>query len=267
MWSLLATKRWLGYLALTVVFAIVASFFGLWQWDRRTQAVQAIEVLERNWSSSPIPLSEWGGLGTSFPEVDEWRPVVTEGVYLAEDQVLARTRPRSGQVGFEVLVPFETTDGTVVMVNRGWVPTGAAQDFPDVIPDAPSGLVTLAARVKPSEPMLPGRGAPEGQVPSIYLEGIAQGLEYPMVTEFYLLRAEENPRPVSEPLAAVKPFLDEGPHLSYTLQWYVFGLLAFIAFFWLLRQENRVMKGITPPRKAGSTDAEEEDLLLESSRT
>lgn len=264
MFSLLATKRWVGYLALTVVFAVVASFFGVWQWDRRNQAVAAIEVLERNWSSAPIALTEWSGRTGAFPVADEWRPVVTQGEYRAEDQVLARTRPRQGQVGFEVLVPFVTTEGAVLVANRGWVPTGAAQDFPDVLPPPPPGPVTLTGRVKPSEPTLRGRGAPEGQVASIYLPGIAENLGYPIATEFYLLVDGENPSPAVAPLSATKPYLDEGPHLSYTFQWYVFGLLAFIAFFWLLRQEWRLAQGIEPPQKRGTSDADEEDLLLES---
>lgn len=263
MFSLLATKRWVGYLALTVVFAVVASFFGLWQWDRRTEAVGAIEVLERNWSHPPIPLTEWSGQTGAFPLTDEWLPVVTEGEYLADDQILARTRPRQGQVGFEVLVPFVTTEGTVVVANRGWVPTGEAQDYPDVLPPPPSGLITLVGRVKPSEPTIRGRGAPEGQVASIYLPGIAENLDYPVSAEFFLLVDSESPSPAVSPLLATKPFIDEGPHLSYTLQWYVFGLLAFIAFFWLFRQEWRVTQGMEPKQKKGTSDADEEDSLVE----
>lgn len=267
MFALIATKRWLGYLALTVVFAVIASFFGLWQWDRRTQAVEAIEVLERNWSSPPIPLDEWSGFRGSFPGSEEWRPVMTEGEYIPEDQLLVRTRPRAGQVGFEILVPFRTTTGVVVLANRGWVPTGEAQDYPDLVPPAPTGVVSLVGRVKPSEPLLPRRGAPEGQVPSIYLAGIALNLDYPLATEFYLLVQTEDPALGVNPLPAVKPMLDEGPHLSYTFQWYIFGLLAFIGFFWMLRQEYRLSQGIEPVKKRGTTDAEEEDSLLESARS
>ncbi len=46
MLRLLLTRRWLGYLALTVAFAVVASLFGMWQWDRRGQAVAAIEKVD-----------------------------------------------------------------------------------------------------------------------------------------------------------------------------------------------------------------------------
>jgi cytochrome oxidase assembly protein ShyY1 len=261
---LLFTPRWLSYLALTAVFAVVASMFGLWQWDRRTQAVSAITVLEANWAATPIPLEQWSGLSDSLPLANEWQPVFLQGEYVEEGQLLARTRPRSGQVGFEVLVPFRTTTGPVVLVNRGWVATGAAQDFPDVVPTPPSGVVTLTGRLKPSEPLLPRRGAPAGQVASIYLKGIAEQYDYPLETKFFVLLANESPAPAEAPLPAVKPQLDEGPHLSYTLQWFVFAGLAFIGFFWLLRQEYRASQGIDTSDRPGQTDNEEEDSLLEA---
>lgn len=264
MFALLLTPRWLSYLALTVVFAIVASVFGLWQWDRRTQAVAAITVLDTNWASEPINLEEWSGLEGTFPRAEEWKPVLVEGEYLASDQILARTRPRTGQVGFEVLVPFQTLTGPIVLVNRGWVPTGETQDFPDFLPTPPSGVVNVVGRLKPSEPLLLRRGAPPGQVPSIYLDGIAELYAYPLETEFFVLVASESPAPSQAPLPALKPQLDEGPHLSYTLQWFVFAALAFIGFFWLLRQEYRASQGIDTRDRPGRSDNEEEDSLLEA---
>ena len=56
MLRLLFTRRWLGYLALTVVFAVVASLFGLWQWDRRGQAVAAMDLVANNFDRAPVEL-------------------------------------------------------------------------------------------------------------------------------------------------------------------------------------------------------------------
>ena len=101
MLRLLLSSRWLGYLALAVVFAAIASLLGLWQWDRRDQAVSAMDKVERNYDAPVAQLSEF--LPPSvFTEGDEWRPVVMQGEYVAEEQILVRTRPRSGQVGFAI---------------------------------------------------------------------------------------------------------------------------------------------------------------------
>lgn len=261
---LLLTRRWIGYLALTVVFAIVSSFFGLWQWDRRGQAVAAITVLEENWDRVPQELRSLENLSASR---DQWTPVVVRGEYLPDDQMLVRTRPRGGQVGFEVLVPLRTDDGLTVVVNRGWIPTGDSTDFPDLVPEAPRGEVSVIARIKPGEPTLPGRGAPEGQLPSIDLAAMEQIVGYDLQTGFFLLLDTESPSSAVAPLPGLRPVLDEGPHLSYTLQWFVFALLAIIAFVALLRQEARHEAGIAPKEKTTKTDADEEDALLDRALT
>jgi len=261
---LLFTKRWMGYLALTVVFAIVSSFFGLWQWDRRGQAVAAINVLEANWDRDPQELMSVEGLS---PTSDQWTPVLVRGEYAPEDQMLVRTRPRGGQVGFEVLVPLRSGTGSTVVVNRGWIPTGESSDFPDVVPEVPTGEVSVVARIKPGEPTLRGRGAPEGQLPSIDLGAMEKAVGYDLETEFFLLLDSETPQSAVAPLPSLRPVLDEGPHLSYTLQWFVFALLALIAFVALLRQEARQEAGITPKEKTKKTDADEEDALLDRAHT
>jgi cytochrome oxidase assembly protein ShyY1 len=258
---LLLTRRWLGYLALTVAFAVVSSMFGLWQWDRRGQAVAAMEKVDENYDREPVELGSLVGSGPVDAVANEWIPVTLEGTYLVEEEVLARTRPRSGSVGFEVLVPFQSGDITV-MISRGWVSTGDSQDFPDLIPPTPQGIVQLVGRIKPSEPLLRGRGAPEGQIASIHLASLREMTSVDLREDFYVALGTESPRPATAPLPTVRPELDEGPHLSYTFQWYLFAVMAFGGLWYMLRQEVRVHRGEDVARKS-SRDDEEEDALLD----
>ncbi|MGO7984169.1 hypothetical protein ACC691_40755, partial [Rhizobium johnstonii] len=60
----------------------------------------------------------------------------------------------------------------------------------------------------------------------------------------------ESPEPSdTPPLAAEKPALDEGPHLSYAFQWFVFALLAFVGFGWAIVQEYRVINAEDPEER------------------
>ena len=261
MLRLLLTRRWLGYLALTVAFAVVASLFGMWQWDRRGQAVAAIEKVDSNYDRAPVPLTSVLGSESLNADTLEWIPVSLSGRYIPEEQVLVRTRPRSGSVGFEVLIPFVTEDFSVI-VNRGWVSTGESQDFPDEVPQAPAGVVELVARIKPTEPLLRGRGAPEGQIASIHLASLQELTSVDIREDFFVTLGEENPQPARSPLPTVRPEIDEGPHLSYTFQWYLFAVMAFGGLWYMLRQEARVHRGEDVSRKS-SRDDEEEDALLD----
>jgi cytochrome oxidase assembly protein ShyY1 len=266
------SRKWLGYLALTVTVAIVCVGFGLWQWARREEAVAEISLIEDNYDAEPVNYSVVMGGGQGFDPADEWLPVVLEGEYLAEDQLLARNRPRDGRPGFGVLTPLQFDDGTIVVIDRGWLPIGSAQDSPDVVPEAPSGRVEVTARLKPGEPTITGRGAPEGQIATINLPQIAELLGDEVETTAYGQLIAEDPAPAQRPLPAQRPILDEGPHLSYTFQWYVFAILAFIGFGWALRQDARAVESertgvpVAEPARRRPSDADEEDALLDAGR-
>lgn len=277
-WRFLFTGRWAGYVAFTVAFAIACSALGSWQLARRAEAQAAIVKIDRNYDSAPLPLDEVLPTRESFTDSQEWTPVELHGTYLTDQQLLARTRPLSGSPGFEVLVPLQLADGSVFIVDRGWVPTGNAQDYPDDIPAAPTGPVTVIARLKPGEPSLPGRTAPSGQVATIQLGEIAGILDRPTFTGAYGRMVSEDPAPAERPVAIPKPIRDEGPHLSYALQWFVFALLGFVGLGWAMRQEYRVINAADPAEQERAaarsrrqaerapTDADVEDAILDGER-
>lgn len=275
-WSFAVSRRWFGYLALVVVFSIACAFLAMWQLARRDEAREEITRVETNWDAAPRPLTEVLPALDAFDPDDKWTQVTVTGRYLTDDELLVRGRPYNGQPGFEQLVPLELDDGTVFLIDRGWLPVGNEQDEPDVIPAAPEGRVTVVARLKAGEPTVAGRSAPEGQVATIHLPTIADLVGEPTYTGAYGLLASEDPD-VARPLAVVKPAADEGPHLSYAFQWVVFGIMAFIGLGWAVRHEYRIRNADDPEereraekrrRKAESkprSDAEIEDAILDRS--
>ncbi|MDJ0336867.1 SURF1 family protein [Cryobacterium sp. PH31-O1] len=275
-WRFAFSRRWAGYLALTILFAAVCSGLGVWQLARRDEALTELFKIDSNFDSNPIPVTEALPELSAFNESQKWMPVELTGTYLTDDEMLARNRPLNVTPGFEVLTPLLLTDGTIFIVDRGWLPTGEQQDAPDSVPAPPSGTVTVVARLKASEPDLPGRTASGDQVATINLTTIAERLDQPTYTGAYGLMDTENPTASQErPTAVVKPIRDEGPHLSYAFQWFVFGLLAFIGLGWALREEYRAVNAEDPEERERAderarkraakprNDAEIEDALLD----
>lgn len=258
------TLRWMSYFALAVVFAVVSSLFGLWQWDRRSQKVAEIERVETHFAQSPVAFYEALPQGQTWNDDVRWTPVVMSGRYDPTQTVLVRTRPRFSQVGFEILVPFLLDTGEYVLVNRGWVPTGASQDYPDIVPTPPVGQVRVTGRLFASEPVIDGRSAPEGQVATIHLETIAEMTGLPLDSRAYVALSAEDPAATPMPSLLERPAADEGPHLSYTVQWFLFALLGFVAWGYLLREDYRLAHDVdTPTRRKARTDQDVEDELLD----
>jgi hypothetical protein len=67
-----------------------------------------------------------------------------------------------------------------------------------------------------------------------------------------------------------EPKFGEGNHLSYAIQWIIFGLLAFLTLIWAVRKELQFYRAANDPtyvekpkrKTATDEDAEAEDLLL-----
>ncbi|MFC6355571.1 SURF1 family cytochrome oxidase biogenesis protein [Luethyella okanaganae] len=245
-WRFAFSRRWAGYLALTVLFAIVCASLGVWQLARRAEATSEIERVQANWSAEPAPVEQALPRLDSFDESQKWLPVTMTGRYRTVDQLLVRNRPLGGSPGFEVLTPLELADGTVFVVDRGWLPVGSRQDSPDIVPDPPSGEVTVVARLKAGEPTLAGRSASGNQIATIQLDDIAGRLDGSTYTGAYGLLDTEDPAPAERPIAVTRPVEDEGPHLSYAFQWFVFALLGFVGLGWALRQEYRAVNADDP---------------------
>ncbi|MFT4122743.1 MAG: SURF1 family protein [Microbacteriaceae bacterium] len=276
-WRFVLQRRYLGYLAVAVLFAIGCGFLSHWQFSRNAEAVAEVERIQANYDRDPQPISAVLPALDSYSDDVKWTPVEVTGSYLVEDQLLVRNRPYNGNPGFEVLVPLLTDDGSVFIVDRGWVPSGDTQDAPDAVPAAPSGRVTVVARVKAGEPEIAGRSAPAGEIPTIELDDIAAMIDLPTYTGAYGLLASEDPAPATRPLAAEEPTLDTGPYLSYAIQWIAFAAFGFFFLGYVVWNERRLRREAAeeageieprPPRRPRRprrrTDAEIEDELLDA---
>ena len=263
MLALLREPRWLGYIALAVVFAIVCCLLGVWQWNRREEALEALDRLASNYDREPVPVTDALPTLDAYDPDQQWTPVRLEGEYLLDEQLLLRGRWQAGQVGFDVVTPFRTVDGAVFFVDRGWIDQAGRAEQPITEPETPDGRTTVIARLRPDEGSIPGRGAPEGQIASVDLPELAEALGEPTYTGAYGLLVSEDGAEPDDVAVATRPVLDEGPHLSYSLQWFVFALGGFGAVAWGMRDELRGASPVERPKRVRRTDADVEDDILD----
>lgn len=268
--QLTTKRRWLMWLALAIVFSVACGFLANWQLSRRAQVLQVIERIDRNFNAKPVPLAnvatktDWANIG------EEFRPVTVTGQYLT-DYFLVRNRPLDGQPGFEQLVPFLCNDGRVILVNRGWLPTGNRQDLPDILGLPSTKQQTVVARIRLGEPDLNRAQPPKWQLASIDLLDARRQIGFgasKFFTGIYLALDTEQIAVADSPRLLERPQITEGNHLSYAFQWVIFALMAFFALGWAVRQERNFKRSQNDPtyvvktrRKVGDADKEAEDAI------
>ena len=254
--TLVSPRLMLSHLLVLVVVAGCLTA-ALWQWDRLGQARENNERLEARLQAEPVDVASLGGLHTGElePEELEFRRVEATGTFRPEEEVLQRNQSHRQTQGLHVLTPLELDDGGVVLVRRGWVPSDL--DEPPV-PEAPppEGEVRVEGVLELSvdQPGVGARDPEEGVLDRVFHSDVQRidrqvdGELLPMV-----LRLEEVEGETGDlPLVLDEPTIDEGSHLSYTLQWLSFALIALITYgFWL---RKRLRQDASPPPGGAEDD-------------
>jgi cytochrome oxidase assembly protein ShyY1 len=257
--------NWLSWALLVLSFTLACWFLSQWQFDRQAEVISKNQLIEANYNAKALDLEEVLTPNQQWDRSLEFRSANLRGHYLEDQSYLVRNRPFNAYPGFLQLVAFKSDLGPIIWIERGWLPTGSVSDTPDEIPKVDEAERSVTIRLRPAEPDL-DRKAPPGQLSSIYLEAISKSIGMSEVyTQAYGRLISESPKLISGQ-SIPKPTLSEGNHLSYALQWILFGLMAIGAVFWTLSQEHRRKAGL-PPRRLKilnrDKDAEIEDKLLE----
>lgn len=270
--------RWAGYVAVAIVFAIACGFLSHWQFSRNADRATELRLVQKNYNAAPVALSAVIPVGGVLASEDRWRQVTLHGTYLSDQELLARNRAQGGTSAYEILTPFRTDEGRVLLVDRGWIPPRDRGSGHSAVPAAPPGQVTAIVRLTPGEP-LPGsgRGAPEGQVPSIHLplvaEKIAAGPD--LIQSAYGILVSQTPAPAVQAHALQAPDDDPGPYLSYAVQWILFAIMGFVFIWYIIRTELRHRREdaedddagqprVRRPRRPLDRDMQDEDALLDA---
>ena len=211
-----------------LVAAAVAALcvrLGFWQLDRLQERRASNDRIRAGLAAEPVVLAEAPGPG-SAP-----RRAIATGTYDVEHEVVLFGRSLEGRSGDHLLVPLLLPDGSALLVDRGWVPTGRRAP-------APAGQVEIRGILLPPESV--GDSVPaSGRITDVDPDGIERTLPYELAP-VYLLLQQQRPTPEPLPIPAPMPEPTEGPHLSYAIQWFSFAAVALIGGAVLFGREGRV---------------------------
>ncbi len=169
----------------------------------------------------------------------QWREVSATGRYDESQQVLVRNRTYNGIPGYFVLTPLQVPGGDVVIVNRGFVPLETSGTKPKV-PAAPSGVVAVNGRVRSTQKrgLFGPRDPVEGTLTEVARADLArlqQQMPYHLLPVYIELETSD-PSEARGITPVPLPELDDGPHLSYAIQWFLFSALAVVGWVLVVRK-------------------------------
>jgi surfeit locus 1 family protein len=210
-------------IAFLLLAGAVCVRLGFWQVDRLRERRAANRAAEAALSAPVVRLP-----GAVQDGDLAGRRVEAAGRYDPANELVLRGQALDGSPGVHLVTPlrFPGTD-TALLVNRGFVPA------PDAVSVETGGLKEEGeVRVRGIALPIPvGGGRPierRGQMSWARLdrEALAEQLPYP-VYSVYLRQAPDSALPrMPRRLPALA--LDDGPHLSYAVQWFLFAGMAVV---------------------------------------
>lgn len=239
---LLFTRRRILPTLLILLGMAGLALLGLWQLDRLEQ--------KRNYNAAvfaqlAVPAMDVLDLDSSWPESLAGRRIVATGTFDYANQVGIKNRFYKESLGVNLLTPFHLSDsGLVLMVDRGWIPFDAKQSDWRLF-DEESGTVQIAGLLRPSGSLsVEELGGRKVVIPADRLwhredlDTLARELALPlapMYVERGIIPESSYDFPKRQ---ARETELNEGNHLSYALQWFIFSLILGVGYVILVRRQT-----------------------------
>lgn len=239
-YSFARRPRWIVGHTIAVIAVVIFVLAGLWQLSRLDDRRETNDTIAARALGPAIELPAAPVSPTEVADL-EWRAVAFEAEWLTQDEVILRARTLDGVSGHDLLTPARVGAMTVV-VNRGWIPIDV-EDPPVALaaPAAPTTSIRGVLRAPQQRgsfgPVDPADGR-LSRVARVDIDRLDQQIRddlYPMWVQLL----DQTPAQAEYPRPRSLPSLDEGPHLSYAVQWFIFAAVVIAGYPTLLVRTAR----------------------------
>lgn len=214
--------------------ALVA--LGSWQVYRRAWKLDLIERVEARVHAPAVPAparERWSQVGAAN---DEYRHVRVTGTFMPDADTFVQAVTERG-AGFWVLTPLRLADGSVVLVNRGFVPPGLRGRLAPVVgPTTVTGLLRLTEPgggfLRRNEPAA-NRWFSRDVAAIASARGVTNAAPY-----FIDADADAGVPDAAAPVGGLTVIAFANNHLVYAITWYTLALMVAAGAWRLMREEH-----------------------------
>jgi surfeit locus 1 family protein len=240
-------KKKRGGLLDATVFAIVGMIIltglGIWQLDRRAWKENVIQKITARLAAEPEGLPPRASWSTLRQATDEYRRVIFNAELIPGEEALVYTagsafRPDVTEPGYWVFAPARLAGGSIVVVNRGFVP--ANRKDPATRPGgAPGGIIDIVGMMRwpESRGLFTPNDEPQKNIWFVRdPKAIADAKKWATIAPFYI--DMESPQPAGGlPRPGKVELRLPNNHLQYAITWFGLALaLAGVFLVWATRR-------------------------------
>jgi len=227
-----------------IVFGMVAlciAFVGLgiWQLQRLQWKLALIERVNSRMHAAPVAAPA----PTSWPQLTaanaEYRHVTITGRFDSQRSSLVRATTALG-MGYWVMTPLQTADGSWVWINRGYVPMhrNARQA------DAAAPIVTLTGLLRMTEPkgsllQQNDPGKDRWYSRDMAALTIRHHLDSAHTAPYFIDTDATQASQTEAPVPGLTVVSFRNPHLGYALTWFSLSLLPALFILFTIRPQRR----------------------------
>ena len=226
-------KRWLICIAIPGILIMLV--LGSWQVQRLMWKNSTNDFRQERARSEAVLLPE------SVEDVAGmlYRPVWLEGRFQHGKEMYLAARSFRSNPGFHVITPFERLDGSVLLVNRGWIPMDR-RDPASRAEGQVEGVMRIEGLLATS--VQPGWMTPEN-VPA---ENFWYWLDMPTLSaqagiepRDYLVDAGPAANPGGYPIGGQTKVELRNSHVQYVVTWYAMAVTLGVITFLMMRGARR----------------------------
>jgi surfeit locus 1 family protein len=231
------------------VLAVLATLFliglGTWQLERKAWKETLIQRIEQRSKAEPIVLDAAATLFQSGEDLEYTRVRARGRLLIERSQLLFHAQGTTA--GYHVYTPLETPSGTILMVNRGFVPETELRQL-DTAPTERSRVVDLVGHLRRAGQ----KGTFDGQNDPVKNRWYWRDLDGMLRATFpdtrrqaypFFLEAEAAPaasqRTLGQPAGGVTRVQLPNRHLEYAMTWYGLAVTLIGVYLFFVRGRSK----------------------------
>lgn len=236
------SRKWFLTTVLVFVGTAICVRLGIWQLDRLEQRRLFNTHYLSVYNASPILLD-------AYPIDDitknEYREVIVHGKFDPAHNMVLRNQYFDSQPGYFLLTPLVLSDGSAILIERGWIPLEGNEKPEDWQKYNDINDLTIKGIIR--------QGSAKGEIGGISqvdadeenflhfwtiinLDRISEQMPYKLVPVFVQpVSSEENTSPPYPYQPKIE--ISEGPHIGYAIQWFFFASLLFCGYPFFLKKQ------------------------------